>query len=71
MQHKTETEYERLAFSVTEAAQLAGVSRPTFYQWMKREGFPAFKIGGTVRIPAAAFSKWLEQQMAENPVVGW
>lgn len=61
----------RLAYTVTEAAQLAGVSRPTFYNWMKIPGFPAFKIGGCVRIPAQAFAEWLEQQTAENPACGW
>lgn len=62
---------ERLAYSVTEAAKLAGVSRPTFYNWMRLPGFPAFKINGCVRIPAKGFSEWLEQQTTDNPVVGW
>lgn len=62
---------ERLAYTITEAAQLAGVSRPTFYTWMKREGFPAFKIGGCIRIPAKGFAEWLERQAAENPASGW
>ena len=63
--------YERLAYTVTEAARLAGVSRPTLYTWMKREGFPAFRIGGCVRIPAKGFAEWLERQTEENPAAGW
>ena len=70
-QSGTEIEYPRFALTVTEAATLAGVSRPTMYQWMKISGFPAFKIGGCVRIPAQAFAAWLEQQTKENPVAGW
>lgn len=62
---------ERLAYTVTEAAKLAGVSRPTFYNWMKTDGFPAFKIGGCVRIPAKLFAEWLERQTSENPASGW
>jgi len=62
---------ERLAYTVTEAAKLAGVSRPTFYNWMRLPNFPAFRIGGCVRIPAKGFAEWLEQQTAENPASGW
>ena len=49
----------RLAFTVSEAAEAAGVSRPTIYRWMHIEGFPVAKIGGCTRIPAQAFKVWL------------
>lgn len=62
---------ERLAYTISEAAKLAGVSRPTFYTWMKREGFPAFKIGGCVRIPARGFAEWLERQTEVSPADRW
>lgn len=62
---------ERLAYTITEAAALAGVSRPTFYTWLRRPGFPAFKLGGCVRIPAREFAEWLARQTVENPVSGW
>lgn len=61
---------ERLAYTVTEAARLAGVSRPTLYNWMKMPGFPAFKINGCVRIPAKVFGEWLEQQICDRPIGG-
>ena len=53
---------ERLAYTVTEAAQAAGVSRPTIYRWTHMEGFPVARIGGCTRIPAEAFKRWLNQQ---------
>ena len=53
----------KLALTVTEAAQLASVSRPTLYRWMKLDGFPVFKLGGCTRIPAQAFVLWLESQV--------
>ncbi len=56
---------ERLAYTVTEAAQAAGVSRPTIYRWMHLEGFPVARIGGCTRIPAHAFERWLESQIEE------
>lgn len=53
---------ERLAYSPTEAAEVASVSRPTIYRWMHLEGFPVARIGGCTRIPARAFESWLNRQ---------
>lgn len=53
---------ERLAYTPTEAARLAGISRPTMYRWMKIPGFPVFRIDGCTRIPAKAFNTWLNAQ---------
>ena len=51
-----------LAISVSDAARLACVSRPTLYRWMNIDGFPVARIGGCVRIPTEAFKEWLENQ---------
>lgn len=63
-----ENEPVKLAYTVNEAAEAAGVSRPTMYQWTKRQDFPVAKIGGCTRIPVQAFQAWLEKQarVAEN-----
>ncbi len=53
---------ERLAYSPTEAAVAAGVSRPTLYRWMHMDGFPVARLGGCTRIPARAFEAWLNRQ---------
>lgn len=53
---------DKLALTVTDAARLASVSRPTMYAWMRLDGFPVARIGGCTRIPAAAFQRWLERQ---------
>ena len=37
---------EPLAISAPEAARLLGVSKPTIDQYINREGFPSFKLGG-------------------------
>lgn len=39
-------EYNRIAYTPTEAAEVASVSRPTLYRWMKMDGFPVARIGG-------------------------
>lgn len=53
---------ERLAYTATEAAHVASVSRPTIYRWMHIDGFPVAHIGGCTRIPAQAFKRWLNEQ---------
>lgn len=53
---------DRLAYTPTEAAEVAGVSRPTIYRWMRLEGFPVAHIGGCTRIPAEAFKWWINRQ---------
>lgn len=53
---------EKLAFTISEAAKAAGVSRPTLYRWTHIEGFPVVRVGRITRIPVRAFERWLEQQ---------
>lgn len=52
----------RLAFTPSQAAMAASVSRPTIYRWMRLDGFPVARIGGCTRIPAEAFREWLNRQ---------
>lgn len=58
--------YNRIAYTPTEAAEVASVSRPTLYRWMKMDGFPVARIGGCTRIPAEAFKQWIDQQAGVN-----
>lgn len=53
---------EQLAFTPSQAAAAASVSRPTIYRWMRLDGFPVARIGGCTRIPAEAFRAWLNRQ---------
>ena len=53
---------EQLAFTPSQAAAAASVSRPTIYRWMRIDGFPVARIGGCTRIPAEAFRAWLKRQ---------
>lgn len=54
---------ERLAVSVTEAAALLGVSRPTVYTLLERGGgLPSFRCGRRRLIPVAALRAWIEAQ---------
>ena len=58
--------FDRLAFTPTEAARAASVSRPTLYRWMHIDGFPVAHIGGCTRIPVEPFKKWLHEQAGVN-----
>lgn len=54
---------ERVALSVTEAAALLGVSRPTVYQLMNRADFPSFRIGARRLISRAGLERWVQEQV--------
>ena len=53
---------EKMALTITETAQVLGVSRPTVYKLLHREGFPAFRIGNRVLISRAKLAEWVNTQ---------
>lgn len=56
---------EPLAISAPEAARLLGVSKPTVYQMMNREDFPAFKVGARTLISVEGLREWIRKQVNE------
>ena len=50
---------EPIAVSAPEAARLLGVSKQTIYQYIHREGFPAFKLGGRTLVSVDGLREWL------------
>ena len=55
-------EREKIALSITEAAEQLGISRPTMYQLTRREGFPTFKVGSRTLISRAGLEAWVQAQ---------
>ena len=53
---------DKLAYSVTETAQVLGVSCPTVYALMKQSGFPVFQIGGRKLISVDGLRNWVRNQ---------
>lgn len=53
---------EKLTVSVTEAAQMLGLSRPTVYKLIRTDGFPVVRIGTRTLISRAGLERWVEQQ---------
>ena len=56
---------EPLAVSAPEAARLLGVSKPTVYQMMNREDFPAFKVGARTLISVEGLRERIRKQVNE------
>lgn len=53
---------DKLAYSITEAAQALGVSRPTVYALIKQPGFPVFQIGGRKLVSVEGLRDWVRNQ---------
>ncbi len=62
----TGTTIDKLALSVTEAAALLGVSRPTMYSLIRRADFPAFKVGTRTLISKVGLEAWVAQQVGNG-----
>ena len=54
---------EPIAVSLSQAAELLGVSRPTIYHSAKMEDFPAAKIGGRVLVSVDGLRDWMRRQV--------
>lgn len=57
---------EPVAVSAAEAARLLGVSRPTVYQLMNQENFPAFKVGARTLISVEGLRRWVTARVGET-----
>ena len=53
---------DKLAYSITEAAQVLGVSRPTLYALLDQPGFPTFRVGNRRLISVEGLRDWIRSQ---------
>lgn len=60
---------EPLAVSVSEAAQLVGLSRPKVYQLMQIGDFPSFKVGTRTLIPMDGLRAWVTAQTEKQEAI--
>ena len=56
--------YEKLTYSVGEAAKVLGVSETKMYQVIRMEGFPLVTLGSRRLIPIKALERWLDKMAA-------
>ena len=59
---KGEKIMERIAVSVTEAAEMLGMCPKTVYQLTRRADFPAFKAGNRIVIYVEGLQEWVRRQ---------
>jgi len=59
-----------LVFSVSEAAELLGISRPTAYTLVNTGQIPCIRYGRRLLIPRVALMKMLEEVGTVKPAVG-
>lgn len=53
---------KKLTYSVTEAAELVGISSTRMYQLARSNGFPSFMVGKRLLISVSGLEKWVEEQ---------
>lgn len=59
---------ERLTLSITETAEVLGVSRPLVYQLIKTADFPCLTIGSRRLVPKKALEAWVEARTGKGGV---
>lgn len=57
---------ERVAYSVAEAAEALGTSRSTMYNYIHREDFPVYRLGGRTYVDAAGLREWSARMAREQ-----
>lgn len=54
---------EKLALSVTEAAEALSISRRSLYNLIKSDGFPVLELGGRRVIPVDLLQEWMRERV--------
>ncbi len=57
---------EKIALSVTEAAQLLNLSRPTLYKLIHSDGFPVMRVGTRTLIHREKLEEWAARRTEES-----
>jgi excisionase family DNA binding protein len=55
-----------LVLKIPDLMRVLSISRTLAYEVIHRQGFPAVRIGRTVRIPRDALMKWIEEQASKS-----
>lgn len=56
---------DKLALSVSETAELLGLSRPKVYDLINRPDFPSFTVGNRRLISKAGLERWIAERSGE------
>lgn len=66
-QNNNARSFPRMTLTVDELADELHISRPTAYELVKQEGFPAFHIGQRILISRNGLQRWIDQQWDPDP----
>ena len=55
-----------IAISVSKAASLLNISRPTLYRLLKQEDFPAYKIGNRTVVDLQGLKEWSRKRAGDT-----
>lgn len=58
----------RMTMTVDEMTAELNISRPTAYELVKREHFPAFRIGQRILVNRAGLQRWIDAQCGGDRV---
>ena len=62
MQNKGTSEPLQPLLTIPTVAKMLGVSRPTVYNFISKEGLPIIKLGKSVRVAPASLQSWLSER---------
>lgn len=57
---------EKATMSITELANVLGISRPFAYKLVQVPGFPIIKVGKRKLVPITAFNEWLNSNIRQE-----
>lgn len=57
---------DRILLRVGEAAELAGIGRSSGYELVRSGEWPAIRVGTSIRIPADALRRWVDDQLGNR-----
>ena len=52
---------ERRTYTVSEIANLLGISRSAAYELIKEQNFKSVRVGSSIRVSKKSFDKWLDE----------
>ena len=61
----------KITYTVTEAAELLGISRSSAYECVRRGEIPSLTLGRRVVIPCRAFEALLDRTRSSETQDGW
>lgn len=57
---------DKMLLSISKAAAMLGISRPSIYQLIHSADFPIVRLGGRVLIPVKQLEDWLDAQVSNK-----